>query len=73
MNDNVTGQLPQLPPDSTSPDDLALVQHHAPRLWFDRHEPFRPLAAGFTLFHCFSNRWQLHIDDLARKFLGEII
>ncbi|MBN2305206.1 MAG: HAD family hydrolase [Anaerolineae bacterium] len=29
MNDNVTGQLPQLPPNSTSPDDLALVQRHA--------------------------------------------
>ena len=50
MNNNVTGQLAQLSPDSTSPDDLALVRRHAPRLRFDRYEPFMPLAAGFTIF-----------------------
>jgi phosphoglycolate phosphatase-like HAD superfamily hydrolase len=50
MNDNVTGQLAQLSPDSTTPDDLALVQRHAPRVRFDRHEPFLPLAVGYTVF-----------------------
>lgn len=50
MNNNVTGQLLQLLLDSIQPDDLALAQRHAPRLRFDRREPFMPLAAGFTLF-----------------------
>ena len=67
MNDNVTGQLLQLFPDSTSPDDLALVQRHAPRLRFDRDEPFLPLAAGFTIFRTSgespSFRREITIDD----------
>jgi HAD superfamily hydrolase (TIGR01549 family) len=32
MNDNVTGQLPQLSPDSTSPDDPAQVQRDVDRV-----------------------------------------
>lgn len=31
--------------------EQALVHHHAPRIRFDRREPFLPLAAGYTLFH----------------------
>ncbi len=30
--------------------DQALVHQHAPRIRFDRREPFLPLAAGYTLF-----------------------
>lgn len=50
MNDNVTGQLAQLSPDFILPDDLALAQRHAPRVFFDHREPFLPLAAGYTVF-----------------------
>lgn len=34
---------------STSKDDL-LAEHYAPQIRFDAHEPFFPLAVGYTLF-----------------------
>jgi hypothetical protein len=41
MNDNVTGQLPQLSPDSTSPDDLAQGQRYVDRVR-EQLEQLRP-------------------------------
>ncbi|RME49809.1 MAG: hypothetical protein D6796_04320 [Caldilineae bacterium] len=40
------------PPRSTPPPaERTLVARYTPRLLLDRHEPFRPLAVGYTLFH----------------------
>ena len=39
--------LYQTPRDAQS---LALISRHAPILYFDAHEPFLPLAAGYTVF-----------------------
>lgn len=40
------------PPDShdSSQTDYKLALAHAPRIRFDQHEPFLPLAAGYTVF-----------------------
>ncbi|MFQ5398537.1 MAG: hypothetical protein ACE5E7_02965 [Anaerolineae bacterium] len=44
-------------PGATLPDadhnqvDLALVTLYAPRILFDRHEPFLPQAVGYTVFY----------------------
>jgi len=40
-----------LPRPDQNQAELALAARYAPHLLFDRHEPFLPLAAGYTLFH----------------------
>jgi len=47
MADHPGARLPQADPDAT---ELALAARYAPRILFDKNEPFFPLSAGYTIF-----------------------
>ncbi|HLP66922.1 MAG TPA: HAD family hydrolase, partial [Rhizobium sp.] len=47
---NVLSAMPIAPTGSTEDPDLALAERHRPLLKLDDREPFRPLAAGYTVY-----------------------
>jgi glycerophosphoryl diester phosphodiesterase len=55
--------------ESTDSEERALAARYAPMIMFDRHEPFLPLAAGYTIFRAdapspsFPRQVLLHAPD----------
>lgn len=41
-----------LPTAKQDPQALSLAERYAPRIYFDRREPFLPVAVGYTIFTC---------------------